>query len=96
MKFVLAFLFLQILMSQAMSYGKVFPTRLPTKTSSVTTEHCLVKNVSQLAEFVDLVSDVDDTRRFLELREGIVQAKTKHFTFRCMCGPSYASVFGCK
>ena len=95
MKFVLAFLFLQILMSQAMSYGKVFPTRLPTKSSSVTGP-CVVKNVSQLAEFADLVSQVDDTRRFLELREGIVQAKTKHFTFRCMCGPSYASVFGCK
>lgn len=93
MKFVLVFLFLQILMSQAMSYGKVFPTRLPTKTSS---GHCVVKNVSQLAEFADLVSDVDDTRRFLELREGIMQAKTKHFTFRCMCGPTYASVFGCK
>ena len=93
MKFVLVFLFLQILMSQAMSYGKVFPTRLPTKTSN---GHCVVKNVSQLAEFADLVSDVDDTRRFLELREGIMQAKTKHFTFRCMCGPTYASVFGCK
>jgi len=82
-------------MSQAMSYGKVIPTRLPTKTSSVS-GHCVVKNVSQLAEFADLVSDVDDTRRFLELREGIIQAKTKHFTFRCMCGPTYASVFGCK
>jgi len=80
-------------MSQAMSYGKVFPTRLPSKTFS---GHCVVKNVSQLAEFANLVSNVDDTRRFLELREGIMQAKTKHFTFRCICGPTYASVFGCK
>jgi len=80
-------------MSQAMSYGKVIPTRLLTKVPS---GHYVVKNVSELAEFADLVSDVDNTRRFLELREGIILAKTKHFTFRCMCGPTYASVFGSK
>jgi len=95
MKFVLAFLFMQILMSSAMSYGKVFPTRLQVK-SYQATSYLVVKDVSQLAEFADLVLNVDDTRRYLELREGIVKAKTKHFTFRCMCGPSYVSVFGSK
>ena len=82
-------------MCQAMAYGKVVPT-----TIQVNSPHCssglIVKDVSKLAEFADIVLQVDDTRRFLELREGIVQAKAKHFTFKCMCGPSYASVFGLK
>ena len=95
MKFVLVFLFMQILMSYAMLYGKVFPTRLNVKPPQVTS-YLVVKNVSQLAEFADLVLNVDDTRRYLELRDGIVKAKKKHFTFRCMCGPSYVSVFGSK
>ena len=95
MKFVLAFLFMQIIMSTAMSYGKVFPTNIQVKSLHVT-DRLVVKDVSQLAEFADLVLNVDDTRRYLELREGIVKAKTKHFTFRCMCGPSYVSVFGSK
>jgi hypothetical protein len=95
MKFVLAFLFMQILMSYAMSYGKVFPTHIQEQSPYV--RDCLVvKDVSQLAEFADLVLNVDDTRRYLELRDGIVKAKKKHFTFRCMCGPSYVSVFGSK
>jgi hypothetical protein len=86
---------MQILMSYAMLYGKVFPTRLNVKPPQVTS-YLVVKNVSQLAEFADLVLNVDDTRRYLELRDGIVKAKKKHFTFRCMCGPSYVSVFGSK
>ena len=88
---ILTLLFMQFLMSPAMSYGKVFPTRLQTKTQQETC--CLVvKNISQLAEFSDLVSEVEDARRFLELREGITQAKTKHFTFHCICG-LHMSVF---
>jgi hypothetical protein len=82
-------------MSYAMLYGKVFPTRLNVKSLHVT-DRLVVKDVSQLAEFADLVLNVDDTRRYLELRDGIVKAKKKHFTFRCMCGPSYVSVFGSK
>ena len=82
-----------IVTCQAMSYGKVFPTRVPVKTSS---SCCVVKDISELTDFADLIVDVDNRRRILELREGINEAKAKHFTFRTMCGPTYASVFGIK
>lgn len=95
MKFVLAFLFMLIITPQAMSYGKVFPTRLPHKTS-IDPSRCVVKDISELAEFANHISNVDNTRRILELREGIIHAKAKHFTFRTMCGPTYVSVYGIK
>ena len=95
MKFMLVFMFMQIIICEAMSYGKVFPTRLQAKTLQGTSIY-VVKDISELSEFADLVSYVDDTRRFLELREGINEAKIKHFTFKCICGPTNASVFGCK
>ena len=95
MKFMVALLFMQINMYNAMSYGKVFPTNIQGKTTQYTSG-LIVKDVSKLAEYSDLVSHVDDTRRILELREGIVRAKAKHFTFKCICGPSYANVFGLK
>ena len=56
----------------------------------------VVKTITKLTEFADLIVDVDNRRRLLELREGINQAKAKHLTFRTMCGPTYASVFGIK
>ena len=93
MKYVLAFMFMLIVTCQAMSYGKVFPTRVPVKTSS---SHCVVKTITKLTEFADLIVDVDNGRRILELREGINQAKAKHLTFRTMCGPTHASVYGIK
>ena len=93
MKYILAFLFMLIITSHAMSLGKVYPTRLPVKTSS---SHCVVKTISELPEFANLISDVDNSRRFLELREGINKAKAKHFTFRTICGTTYSSVFGNK
>jgi hypothetical protein len=93
MKYVLAFLFMLIITPRAMSLGKVFPTRLPVKTSS---SRCVVKTISELPEFANLISDVDNSRRFLELREGINEAKAKHFTFRTMCGTTYVSIFGIK
>ena len=93
MKYVLAFMFMLIITSHAMSLGKVYPTRLPVKTSS---SRCVVKTISELPEFANLISDVDNSRRFLELREGINEAKAKHFTFRTMCGTTYVSVFGNK
>ena len=93
MKYILAFLFMLIITSHAMSLGKVYPTRLPVKTFS---SHYIVKTISELPEFANLISDVDNSRRFLELREGINEAKAKHFTFRTMCGTTYASVFGNK
>jgi hypothetical protein len=83
-------MFMLIVTCQAMSYGKVFPTRIPVKTSS---SRCVVKTIS---EFADLIVDVDNRRRILELRYSINQAKAKHFTFRTMCGPTYVSVFGIK
>ena len=95
MKFVLAFLLMLIIMPQAMSYGKVFPTRLQHKTC-IESSHCVIKDISELPEFTKLISDVENTRRILELREGINHAKAKHFTFQTMCGPTYASVFGNK
>lgn len=95
MKFILAFLFMLIITSQAMSYGKVFPTRLQHKTS-IEPSRCVIKDISELAEFANHISNVDNTRRILELREGIIHAKAKHFTFRTMCGPTYVSVYGIK
>ena len=82
--------------SSALPYGKVFPTRLPT-TNTNTYSRLVVKNVSELSEFKDIVFEVEDTRRMLELREGVETAKAKYsqrFTFKCICGTTYASVFG--
>jgi hypothetical protein len=89
MKYVIAFLFRLIITSRAMSLGKVYPTRLQDNTSS---SHCVVKTISELPEFANLISNVDNSRRFLELREGINEAKAKHFTF----WTTYVSVFGIK
>ena len=80
--------------SSALPYGKVFPTRLPTTN---TYSRLVVKNISELPEFEDIVSEVDNTRRMLELREGVETAKAKYsqrFKFKCICGTTYASVFG--
>lgn len=93
MKYILVTMFKLIVTCQAMSYGKVFPTRVPVKTSS---SRYVVKDISELAEFADLIVDVDNRRRILELREGINQAKAKHITFQTMCGPTYVSVYGIK
>jgi hypothetical protein len=93
MKYILAFMLMLIITPRAMSYGKVFPTRVPVNTFS---SRCVVKTISELAEFANLIVDVDNRRIILELRQGINQAKAKHFTFRTMCGPTYASVFGIK
>jgi len=81
-----------------MAQGKVFPTRFPMKLPPPM-RRLVGKNISEMEEFAELVSDVDNTRRFLELRDGINRAKEKHtkrFTFKCMCGTTYASVFGIK
>jgi len=93
MKYVLAFLFMLLITPRAMSLGKVYPTRLPVKTSS---SHCVVKTISELAEFAHLISDVDTSRHYLELRESINEAQAKRFTFKTMCGTTYVSVFGNK
>ena len=93
MKYILVLVLALIVTPYAMSLGKVFPTRIPVKTFS---SRCVVKTISELTEFADLIVDVDNRRRILELREGINQAKAKHLTFRTMCGPTYASVFGIK
>ena len=93
MKYIIAFLFMLIITSRAMSLGKVFPTRVPVNTSS---SHCVVKTITKLTEFADLIVDVDNRRRILELHEGNKEAKAKHLTFRTICGPTYASVFGIK
>ena len=93
MNCILAFMFMLIVTCQAMSLGKVFPTRVPVNTFS---SRCVVKTITKLTEFADLIVDVDNRRRILELREGINQAKAKHLTFRTMCGPTYVSVFGIK
>lgn len=89
MKYIIAFLFRLIITPRAMSLGKVYPTRLPVKTYS---SHYVVKTISELPEFANLISDVDNSRRFLELREGINEAKAKHFTF----WTTYVSIFGIK
>lgn len=93
MNYILVIMFMLIVTCQAMSLGKVFPTRIPVKTSL---SRCVVKTISELTEFADLIVDVDNRRRILELRQGINQAKAKQLTFRTMCGPIYASVFGIK
>jgi hypothetical protein len=85
-------------MSHAMAYGKIFPTRLPLNPMPGT-RRLIVKNVSDISEFSEFVHEEDDTRRLLELREGVAKAKERYtpiFTFRCMCGTTYASVFGIK
>ena len=84
--------------SSALPYGKVFPTRLPTTN---TYSRLVINNVSELPEFEDIVLEVDNTRRMLELREGVETAKAKAkyspcFTFRRVCGTPYAGVFGKK
>ena len=93
MKYVIAFLFMLIITPRAMSLGKVYPTRLQGITYP---SHCVVKTISELPEFAHLISDVDNSRRMLELRESINEAKAKHFTFKTMCGTTYVSVFGNK
>jgi hypothetical protein len=98
LKFMLATIFLLLSASNAFPNGKVFPTRFPMSTPPGTAR-LIVKNVSEIKEFADLISDVDDTRRFLELREGIAMAKANQvpcFTFRRICGTKYADVFGTK
>jgi len=95
MKYILAFLFMLIITSRVMSLGKVYPTRISIKTH-IEPCHCVVKTITKLPEFANLISDVDSSRRYLELREGINEAKAKHFTFRTMCGTTYVSVFGNK
>lgn len=80
--------------SSALPYGKVFPTRLPTTNAY---SRLVIGNISELPEFKDIVFEVDDTRRMLELREGVETVKEKYsrrFTFKCICGTTYASVFG--
>jgi hypothetical protein len=98
LKFILAIFFVLITTPAAVSYGRVFPTHFPMNTPPGT-QRLVVKNVSELPEFNKLILKVDDTRRMLELREGIEEAKssyTPRFTFRCICGSTYADVFGFK
>jgi len=98
MKFVISIVVLLLHVSHAMAYGKIFPTRFPMNPIPGTSR-LTVKKVSELPEFKNLVFEVDDTLRNLELREGIAKAKEKYkpgFTFRCMCGTTYSSVFGTK
>ena len=90
MNYINAFLFMLIITSRAMSLGKVYPTRLQGKTFP---SRCVVKTITKLPEFANLISDVDNSRRMLELREDINEAKAKHFTFWNMCGTTYSSVF---
>jgi hypothetical protein len=97
MKRIIVFLFMLIITPRAMSLGKVYPTRLNYKhKTSINSSRYVINDISKLVEFANLISDVDNTRRVLELREGINEAKAKHFTFRTMCGTTYASVFGIK
>ena len=98
LKFILAIFFVLITTPAAVSYGRVFPTHFPMNTPPGT-QRLVVKNVSELPEFNKLILKVDDTRRMLELREGIEEAKssyTPRFTFRRICGSTYADVFGFK
>ena len=92
MKYMSAFVLMHILMCEAMLYGKVIPIHSQLNIPSGSYIY-VVKDVSQVAEFANIVSNVDNSRRLLELREGINEAKAKHFTFKCICGPTYASVF---
>ena len=97
-KFFIAILFLLISVSDAVVYGKIFPTNFPMKTTPGT-HHLIVKKVSDISEFSELVHEEDETRRLLELREGIAIAKAKEmprFTFRCICGTKHSEVFGTK
>jgi hypothetical protein len=108
--FYIAIIFLLISPSDAMAYGKIFSTHLHShshlhlhlhsqfqmKNPTVPTP-LVVKNVSDISDFNALVHLEDDTRRILELREGVSAAKAKYtprFTFKCICGTTYASVFG--
>ena len=98
MKYVISIVVLLLHVSHAMAYGKIFPTRFPMN-SIPGTSRLAVKKISELPEFKNLVLEVDDTRRMLELRKGIEEAKVRYtprFTFRCICGSTYASVFGVK
>ena len=70
MKFVISIVVLMLHMSHAMAYGKIFPTRLPSNPIPVT-RRLIVKNVSDISEFSEFVHEEDDTRRLLELREGL-------------------------
>jgi hypothetical protein len=84
--------------TSAMAYGKVFPTHFPMK-NPPGTARLIVKNVSEVQEFAELVHEEDNARRLLELREGISKAKASYvpcFTFRRICGTKYADVFGNK
>jgi hypothetical protein len=114
--FYIAIIFLLISPSDAMAYGKIFPTHLHSHSHSHSHLHShshshsqfqmknptvstplVVKNVSDISDFYALVHLEDDTRRILELREGVSAAKAKYtprFTFKCICGTTYASVFG--
>lgn len=95
---VLTFFFLLITTATTTSYGRVFPTHFPMKIPPGK-QRLVVKNISELSEFDDIVFEVDDTRRMLELREGIEEAKEGYkprFTFKCICGSTYADVFGFK
>ena len=93
----LTIFFLLITKATATSYGRVFPTHFPMKIPPGK-HRLVVKNISELSEFEDLVFEVDDTRRMLELREE-KEAKEGYkprFTFKCICGSTYADVFGIK
>ena len=93
---MLTIFFLILTVSDALAYGKVFPTHFSMNTPSGTSR-LIVKNVSEIKEFANLISEVDNTRRFLELREGITKSKANSapcFTFRRICGTKYADVFG--
>jgi hypothetical protein len=97
MKRIIVFMFMLIITPRAMSLGKVYPTRLNYKhKTSINSSRYVINDISKLVEFANLISDVDNTRRVLELREGINEAKAKNFTFRTMCGTRYSSVFGIK
>jgi hypothetical protein len=98
MKFVIAIVVLLISTSNSVTLGKVFPTKFSMKFPQ-DTYPLVVKDISKVKEFAELVHEEDETRRNLELREGVSNAKAKYsprFTFRCMCGTTYASVFGTK
>lgn len=95
---VLIIVLFAVVSTSAMAYGKVFPTHLPMKNPPGTAP-VILKNVSEVQEFAELVHEEDNTRRLLELREGISKAKASHvscFTFRRICGTRYADVFGNK
>ncbi len=95
---VLIIVLFAVVSTSAMAYGKVFPTHLPMKNPPGTAP-LIVKNVSEVQEFAELVHEEDSARRLLELRKGISKAKASYvpcFTFRRICGTRYADVFGNK